>query len=42
MDDGDEHLTEPMQEDEENAPATPFHPDFDDDKIVFLESIDRE
>ena len=42
MDDEDEPLYEPMQEDEENAPAPPFHPDFDDDEILVLESIDRE
>ena len=42
MNDDDEPLSEPMQEDEENAPAPHFHPDFDDDKILVLESIDRE
>ena len=42
MDDDDEPLNEPMQEDEENAPAPPFHLDFDDDEILVLESIDRE
>ena len=42
MDDDDEPVSEPMQEDEENAHAPPFHPDFDDDEILVLESIDRE
>ena len=43
MDDDDEPLSEPMQEDEENAPAPPpFHPDFDDDEILVLEYNDRE
>ena len=40
MDDDDEHLSEPMHEDEENAPAPHFQPDFDDDEILVLESID--
>ena len=31
-----------MQEDEDNASALPFHPDFDDDEILVLEYIDRE
>ena len=35
-------MSDPMQEDEENAPAPPFHPDVDDDEILVLESIDRE
>ena len=42
MDDDVEPLTEPMQEDEENASAPTFRPDFNDDEILVLESIDRE
>ena len=42
MDDDDEPLSEPVHEDEENSPATHFNPDYDDDKILVLESIDRE
>ena len=42
LDDYDEPLSEPMQEYEENAPANHFYPDFDDDEILVLESIDRE
>ena len=42
IDDDDEPLSEPMQEAEKNAPAPHFHPDFDDDEILVLESIDCE
>ena len=42
MDDDYDPLSELMQENEENVPAPPFHQDYDDDKILVLESVDLE